>query len=159
MAEVKLSNGAGVRVGPLKWQAYKALKVKVIDLVADKITKLFAANTQAGTYDTEYVASVVRELPGIVDSLNEEFIAGCLDKPVLLQDETLDVSDFDKLYAEALAVNPMEGILAREKNSPAGELASNLLSLLPAGVARKVSEAGGLSPNLNVFDPAGESAS
>jgi hypothetical protein len=157
MAQVKLSNEATVRVGPLKWQAYKALKNKVMELLADRIVKLFSNGT--GELDPAYAGEILRELPGIVDSLNEEFIAGCLDKPAMLQDETLDVSDFDKLYAEALTVNPIEAILAREKNSPAGELASKMLGLLPAGTAKSFTVRGGQSPSLNVYDPAGESAS
>lgn len=156
MAGVTLSNGAAVRVGPLKWQAYKALKGKVMDLLAERVVQLFAAGN--GTFEPAHAASLVRDLPAVVDSLNEEFVAGCVDKPALLQDETLDVNDFDQLYREALQINPIEGILAREKNSPAGELASKLLDLMPAGKMR-LPGAGGSSPSLNVFDPAGESQS
>lgn len=155
MASVTLSCGTTVKVGPLKWQAYKTLKAKVIDLLSDRVVKLFAT----GSVDNDFIASLIRELPVVLDSLNEEFIAGCIDRPGVLQNDSLDVSDLDALYAAALEVNPMEGILTREKNSPAGELAAKLIALAPAGAMKKLPAAGGSTSSLNVFDPAGDPAS
>lgn len=75
------------------------------------------------------LASVAGAVADAVDEVNGEFILGCCDElPQGFNLDSLTLSQMDELYRAALEINPVEGIIEREKNSPSGQLVRTLVA-------------------------------
>lgn len=158
--------------GELKWGTYKRLKNRVMEILSKDLATALAsvdlnslsANSGAASAN---LAGLAESIADAVNSINDQFIQGCLtaDSGEIALDD-LSLSEISDLYAAALEVNPIAEILEREKNSPSGQLVTQLAETLMSPSSRKTGgpDAGGSgsSPSLGeltdgAYDPSTKS--
>lgn len=156
---VELSDGRQVVVGQLRWKEAKRVKQAIIDALAQDIEGLLPLLDQlrAGALPApEAIAAVGRTLLSILESVNETFVAGCLQGATLT--ESLAYQDFLSLSTAAAELNDIEQLLTLEKNSPSGRAVMSLVSRLAPAAVPSSSVSGTPASKLDVFDPAGQPA-
>lgn len=119
-------------------------------------TDVAAILMDGGAPQVEAIAALAPRVVEVLDQLNEQFVKGCLVNPDNIDFEQVTCADIELLFAAALELNPLEVFLDREKNSPAGALAQQLMKSLGARLPVLAAPAPG---GTNTPDPAGPGTS
>ena len=157
---VTLSDGTEAKVTELRYGAYKKIKRAVLAALGEQITDVIAiSNDGTVSLDREKMAALAPQIGEVLDQINEEFVAGCLEDPAILQRPDLTYADMAALTRAAQELTPIEKVLELEKNSPAGALVRRLVDTIAAGrFTASTSTTGGSDWNQDLYDLAGAQA-
>jgi len=157
---VPLSDGTEVKVTELRYGAYKKIKRAVLAALGEQLADLIAVAADGTvSVDRGKLAELAPQIGEVLDRINEEFVAGCLADPSVLDQPGLTYADMAALTQAARELTPVERVLDFEKNSPAGALVRELIDAMVQGrITGATPTPGGSDWRHDLYDPAGASA-